>query len=64
MGIFSTFNDDAISRATLHKGPIPAHFGGATSAVLETSMKSGDMEDYHFRALWAFLMQKSRPRDR
>ncbi|MDE7142421.1 MAG: Plug domain-containing protein, partial [Muribaculaceae bacterium] len=30
MGIFSTFNDDALGRATLFKGPFPAQFGGAT----------------------------------
>ena len=58
MGIFSTFNDDAMSRATLHKGPIPAHFGGATSAVVETSMKSGDMEDYHFLGTVGILNAK------
>ncbi len=58
MGIFSTFNDDAMSRATLHKGPIPVHFGGATSAVLETSMKSGDMEDYHFSGTVGILNAK------
>ena len=27
MGIFSTFNDDVIGRATIYKGPIPANFG-------------------------------------
>ncbi len=47
MGIFSTFNDQAIGRATLFKGPIPAIYGGATSSVLETSLKPGDMNSYH-----------------
>lgn len=47
MGIFSTFNDDAVGRATLHKGPIPPSFGGATSSVLETSLSPGDMREYH-----------------
>lgn len=58
MGIFSTFNDDAMSRATLHKGPIPAQYGGATSSVLETSMKSGDMEGYHFAGTVGILNAK------
>lgn len=41
MGIFSTFNEDAMISASLHKGPIPVTFGGASSSVLETHMKSG-----------------------
>ncbi|MBD5283619.1 MAG: TonB-dependent receptor plug domain-containing protein [Bacteroides sp.] len=44
MGIFSTFNDQAVSQATLFKGPFPVTYGGATSSVLETSLASGDME--------------------
>ncbi len=47
MGIFSTFNDNAIGRATLYKGTIPAFYGGATSSVLETALAPGDMEPYH-----------------
>ena len=58
MGIFSTFNDDAMGRATLHKGPIPAQFGGATSSVLETSMKPGDMSDYNFSGTVGILNAK------
>lgn len=58
MGIFSTFNDDAMSSATLHKGPIPVQYGGATSSVLETSMKSGDMEGYHFAGTVGILNAK------
>lgn len=45
MGIFSTFNDDAMSRAILHKGPIPPNFGGASSSVLETYMRPGSVDD-------------------
>ncbi|MDE6581892.1 MAG: Plug domain-containing protein, partial [Duncaniella sp.] len=47
MGIFSTFNDEALGGATLYKGPIPAMYGEATSSVLETSLAPGDMEKYH-----------------
>lgn len=47
MGIFSTFNDNALGGATLYKGPIPAAFGNATSSVLETSLAPGDMRGYH-----------------
>ena len=58
MGIFSTFNEDAMSRATLHKGPVPATFGGASSAVLETYMKPGAMEVYHFTGSIGILNAK------
>lgn len=47
MGIFSTFNNDAIGRATLYKGTFPAFYGGASASVLETSLAAGDMERYH-----------------
>lgn len=47
MGIFSTFNDNALARATLFKGPFPARFGGATASVLETALAPGDMERWH-----------------
>ncbi|MDE6023239.1 MAG: Plug domain-containing protein, partial [Muribaculaceae bacterium] len=32
MGIFSTFNDDALGGATIFKGPLPALYGDATSS--------------------------------
>ncbi len=47
MGIFSTFNDDALGSATLFKGPIPSPYGDATSSVLETTLMPGDMQAYH-----------------
>lgn len=58
MGIFSTFNDDIMERAMLHKGPVPSCFGGAASSVLETYMKSGDMEGYHFSGTVGILNAK------
>ncbi len=47
MGIFSTFNDDALGSATLFKGPFPTIYGDATSSVLETTLMPGDMQTYH-----------------
>ena len=47
MGIFSTFNDDALGSATLFKGPFPTTYGDATSSVLETTLMPGDMQAYH-----------------
>ena len=58
MGIFSTFNDDAIARATLHKGPIPASIGGASAAALETQMVSGDERRTRFAATVGILNAK------
>lgn len=58
MGIFSTFNDQALSQATLFKGPFPATFGGATSSVLETTLASGDMERWHASGTVGILAAK------
>ena len=58
MGIFSTFNDDAMSRAILHKGPIPVQLGGASSSALETYMKSGSLERYRFSGTVGILNAK------
>ncbi len=58
MGVFSTFNDDAISGATLHKGPLPVQFGGASSSALETAMKHGDMSAYRFSGTIGILNAK------
>lgn len=58
MGIFSTFNDNALAGATLYKGPIPAIYGGATSSVLETTLNAGDMDSYHGSATIGILAAK------
>ena len=58
MGIFSTFNDKSLAWATLHKGPIPTGFGGATSSVLETNLSAGNMEEYHASGTIGLLAAK------
>lgn len=58
MGIFSTFNDDAIGRATLYKGPVPPSYGSATSSVLETSLAPGSMDTYRASATVGILAAK------
>lgn len=58
LGIFSTFNDRSLSRATLYKGPIPASFGGATSSVLDTSLAPGDMGTWQGSATIGLLAAK------
>ncbi|WP_440134611.1 TonB-dependent receptor [Chitinophaga sancti] len=46
LGIFSTFNSDAIKDATIIKGNNPAQFGGRLSSVLDVKMKEGNNKDY------------------
>ena len=58
MGIFSSFNDDALTNATLSKGMIPAQYGDATSSVLDVMTKSGDMSNCHFGGTLGLLSAK------
>lgn len=58
MGVFSTFNDNALGGATLYKGAVPAMYGDATSSVLETTLAAGDMEKYHGSATIGILAAK------
>lgn len=58
MGIFSTFNDQALSRATLFKGPFPTRYGGATSSVLDVSLDAGEMDSYHVAGTIGILAAK------
>ena len=46
-GLFSAFNDDALSTATLYKGQFPAMYGGAASAVFDISSRSGNKQGWH-----------------
>src|SRR5690606_2936413 len=44
-GFFSIFNGDAIKNISLYKGGMPAQYGGRISAVLDASMKDGNMKN-------------------
>ena len=46
MGVFSTFNDEALTNASLYKGAIPAQFGDASSSVFDIKTRSGNMQEY------------------
>ncbi|MCR4603847.1 MAG: TonB-dependent receptor plug domain-containing protein [Prevotella sp.] len=46
-GLFSAFNSDALSGATLYKGCPPPQFGGGSSAVLDVSSRSGRLDAWH-----------------
>ena len=41
LGFFSVFHGDAIDRATLYKGGMPARFGGRLSSVVDISTRDG-----------------------
>ncbi len=47
LGIFSTFNGDAIKNVELYKGGFPARFGGRLSSVVDLVMKDGNMKAIH-----------------
>ena len=48
LGLFSSFNADAIKNVSLYKGHIPAQFGGRISSVLDIKLKDPDLENWNF----------------
>ena len=58
LGIFSTFNDNALTNASLYKGQIPAQYGGATSSVFNVNTKTGDMQRFHLDGSIGLLSAK------
>lgn len=57
-GLFSAFNDDALASGTLYKGLLPAQYGGASSAVLDITGRTGDRHHYHGGATIGLLSAK------
>lgn len=57
-GLFSAFNDDALASGTLYKGLLPAQYGGASSAVLDITGRTGDRTGYHGGATIGLLSAK------
>lgn len=58
MGIFSTFNEDALGGATLYKGLMPSYYGGATSSVLDIQLAPGSMKRWHAKGTIGLLAAK------
>ena len=58
MGLFSSFNDDALYNGSLYKGLVPAQLGGGTSSVFVIDTRPGDMHDYHFGGSIGLLSAK------
>jgi hypothetical protein len=46
LGFFSVFNSDAVKTVDLHKGGMPAQFGGRLASVLDIGMKEGNNQKY------------------
>lgn len=47
LGLFSTFNGDAIRDVTVYKGAMPPQYGGRLSSVEDVRMNDGNNEVYH-----------------
>jgi hypothetical protein len=45
-GFFSVFNADAISNVGVHKGTMPARYGGRISSVLDISLREGNRREH------------------
>ena len=58
-GLFSAFNDNALSTATLYKGLIPAQFGGASAAVLDINTRTGRRDRWGGSASLGLLAAKA-----
>lgn len=58
MGLFSSFNDDALMNGSLYKGMAPAQLGGGSSSVFDISTRSGDVNNYHYGASVGLLSAK------
>ncbi len=47
LGFFSVFNADAVKDVKLHKGAIPATFGGRLSSVLDIKQREGNTKEFN-----------------
>jgi hypothetical protein len=45
-GFFSVFNADALQNVEIHKGNMPANYGGRLASVLDISMKDGNNKKF------------------
>lgn len=46
LGLFSTFNPEAVKTMDFYKGSFPARYGGRLSSVVDVRMNDGDMKKY------------------
>ncbi len=58
IGLFSTFNSDAVGDVTLYKGGIPARYGGRLSSVLEIHQREGNSREFEGAATIGLLSSR------
>lgn len=58
-GLFTAFNSDVLSGATLYKGCPPAQYGGGTAAVLDISSRPACSDGWHGGATLGLLSAKA-----
>ena len=46
LGLFSTFNPEAVKTMEFYKGSFPARYGGRLSSVMDVRMNDGDMKKF------------------
>ena len=58
LGLFSTFNTDAVHDVTLYKGAIPARYGGRLSSVMEIHQREGNSREFEGSATVGLLSSR------
>lgn len=58
IGLFSSFNPDAIDDVTLYKGAIPSRYGGRLSSVLEIQQREGNSREFEGAASIGLLASR------
>ena len=58
IGLFSTFNTDAMDDVTLYKAGIPARYGGRLSSVLEIHQREGNSREFEGSATLGLLSSR------
>ena len=49
LGLFSTFNNDAINNVDFYKGVFPVRYGGRVSSVVDVRMREGNNKEFSAR---------------
>jgi len=50
LGFLSTFNPDMVQSVVLHKGYMPAYYGGRLASALDVRTRNGDLERFRLKA--------------
>ncbi len=58
IGLFSTFNPDAVGDVTLYKGGIPSRYGGRISSVLDIQQREGNSREFEGAATIGLLASR------